>query len=132
MTQSETSAADTLGPEQTYFHHLKAGTWKLPRCRACGKACFYPRISCPACGGAEFDWFTPSGKGVVHSTTIMRRAPDSGGDLNLCLVDLEEGVRMMSRVVECDPGQVRIGARVQALAPIDGDKVVFILEEKRA
>lgn len=132
MTQPEKPAAEALGPEQTYFHHLASGAWKLPRCRDCGKACFYPRIVCPACGGAEFDWFAPSGKGVVHSTTVMRRSPDAGGDLNLCLVDLEEGVRMMSRVVECAPEQVRIGARVQALVPVDGDKVVFVLEEKPA
>ncbi len=39
-----------------------------------------------------------SGKGRVHTTTVVRRKPERGGDYNVCMVELEEGVRMMSRV----------------------------------
>jgi uncharacterized OB-fold protein len=50
----------------------------------------------------------------VYSTTVVRRKADDGGDYNVCLVDLAEGVRMMSRVVSVAPQDVRIGMRVTA------------------
>lgn len=80
---------------------------------------------CPACGGDAFDWVAPSGQGVVHSTTVVRRRPGEGGDYNVALIDLAEGVRMMSRVEGVDPAAVRIGMPVTArLAEQDGDVVV--------
>ena len=53
------------------------------------------------------------------------RRPADGGDYNVALVDLAEGVRMMSRVESVDPGGVRIGMAVTArLAGQDGDTIV--------
>jgi uncharacterized OB-fold protein len=102
------------GPEQTYFNYLAVGEWRIPRCRHCAKTVFYPRVACPACGNDAFDWIEPSGMGTVYSTTVMRRPAQAGGDCHLCLVDLDEGFRMMSRVQDKDPGAVRIGDRVRA------------------
>ena len=50
-----------------------------------------------------------SGRGIVHSTTVARRRPEKGGDYNICLVTLEEGPRLMSRVIEIAPEEVKIG-----------------------
>lgn len=121
-----------LGPEQTYFRYLGDGDWRIPHCRGCGKAVFYPRVACPACDGQEFDWRPPSGLGTVYSTTVMRRPPQAGGDCNLCLVDLDEGVRMMSRVEDIDPSVPRIGDRVRAQVRREGEQnlVVFTLTEQ--
>ena len=55
-----------------------------------------------------------SGTGTVYSTTINRRSPDKGGTSNLCLIDLDEGVRMLSRVVDIAPEAVAIGMKVKA------------------
>ena len=102
------------GPEKQYLDKLAAGRFEIQRCAGCGKHVFYPRVLCPHCGGERLDWVAPSGRGTVYSTTIVRRKPADGGDYNVCLVDLAEGPRMMSRVASVAPDQVKIGMVVQA------------------
>jgi hypothetical protein len=102
------------GPEKHYLDALSAGRFEIQRCAACGKHLFYPRVLCPHCGSGELGWVAPSGRGTVYSTTVVRRKPADGGDYNVCLVDLAEGVRMMSRVVSVPPGDVKIGMAVRA------------------
>jgi len=102
------------GPEKQYLDKLAAGHFEIQKCAGCGKHVFYPRVLCPHCGSERLDWVAPSGRGTVYSTTIVRRKPADGGDYNVCLVDLAEGPRMMSRVASVAPDQVKIGMVVQA------------------
>jgi uncharacterized OB-fold protein len=102
------------GPEKHYLDALAAGRFEIQKCAACAKHVFYPRVVCPHCGAGELAWVAPSGRGTVYSTTVVRRKPADGGDYNVCLVDLAEGVRMMSRVVSIAPQDVKIGMRVTA------------------
>lgn len=102
------------GPEQQYFERLAAGRFEIQRCAACARHVFYPRVLCPHCGGDQLDWVPASGRGTVYSTTVVRRKPADGGDYNVCLVDLAEGVRMMSRVAGLPPAEVKIGMAVNA------------------
>ena len=98
-------------------HHqaeLDQGRWFIQRCTACGKAVYFPRELCPICGHLGLAWETPSGWGTVHAMTTVKRKPNDGGDLNVSIVELDEGVRLMSRVDNLAPGAVRIGLRVQA------------------
>ena len=103
------------GPEKQYRDKLAAGRFEIQRCAGCSKHVFYPRVLCPHCGGERLDWVAPSGRGTVYSTTIVRRKPADGGDYNVCLVDLAEGPRMLSRVVTIPPEHVKIGMTVAAL-----------------
>lgn len=125
------AAVAGVGPEQTYFQYLEAGQWRVPKCAACARVVFYPRIACPACGGLSFDWVAPSGLGTLYSTTVMRRPAAAGGDRNLCLVELDEGFRMMSRVEGVDAARPQIGDRVSAALHAQEGKnlVVFNLLE---
>jgi uncharacterized OB-fold protein len=102
------------GPEKRYLDALKDGRFEIQQCSACAKHVFYPRVVCPHCGSDRLGWVAPSGRGVVYSTTVVRRKPADGGDYNVCLVDLAEGVRMMSRVASIPPADVRIGMAVEA------------------
>jgi uncharacterized protein len=102
------------GPEKRFFDALAAGRFEIQRCAACAKHVFYPRVVCPHCGADTLDWVPASGRGTVYSTTVVRRKPADGGDYNVCLVDLEEGVRLMSRVAGVPPQDVRIGMAVTA------------------
>jgi len=102
------------GPERLYRDKLAQGRFEIQRCAACGRHVFYPRVLCPHCGADRLDWVAPGGGGTVYSTTVVRRRPADGGDYNVALVDLDEGVRMMSRVAEVAPDKVRIGMRVRA------------------
>lgn len=72
--------------------------------------------------------------GTVYSTTVMRRPAQAGGDSNLCLVDLDEGFRMMSRIESCRPEEPAVGDRVRAkLREHAGvNLVVFTLAEAQA
>ena len=98
------------------FHQLEldAGRFLIQRCTACTKHVYFPREGCPHCGSAALDWATPAGTGTVYAVTTVRRKPAEGGDINVSLIDLDEGVRIMSRVDNLASGTVKIGQRVKA------------------
>lgn len=101
-------------PIETRFREtLARGQIELPGCEDCGRIHFYPRNLCPHCHSANIALRPVSGRGRVHSTTTVRRRAERGGDYNLCIVELEEGVRMMSRVEGLPPERVRIGLLVR-------------------
>ncbi len=93
---------------------LNQGQFLIQRCNACAKHVYFPREICPHCGAADLAWVTPSGHGTVYAVTTVRRKADAGGDYNVSLIDLDEGVRLMSRVRLQPPDAVRIGQRVRA------------------
>lgn len=124
--------AQPVGPEQTYFRYLQSGEWRVPKCRGCGTFVFFPRVNCLACGADAFDWVAPAGGGTIYSTTVMRRPAEAGGDRNLCLVDLDEGFRMMSRVDGVDATVPKIGDRVRATVRQDGDSHLVVFERAEA
>ena len=86
----------------------------IQKCGHCGEHVYYPRVLCPHCGSDQLDWIEPSGQGTVYSVTLVRRRPDKGGDFNVCLVDLEEGPRVMSRVEGVPLEDIQIGMAVEA------------------
>jgi len=99
--------------QQRYQAALDQGRWLIQRCGGCSRAVFYPRELCPHCGSLDLQWQAPAGGGTVHAVTTVRRKADAGGDLNVSLIDLDEGVRLMSRVEGLAAGDVRIGQRVR-------------------
>ena len=110
------------------FHQsaLDAGRLLVQRCEECSRHVYYPRESCPHCGSAALQWVAPSGLGTVHAVTTVRRKPAEGGDLNVSLIDLDEGVRLMSRVDNVAPGAAHIGQRVRARVQVtDGRGLVL-------
>ena len=105
---------DAKGPDQLFQRALAEGEILLPKCDDCRAYHFFPRVLCPHCHGTAISWSQASGKGRVHTTTVVRRKPERGGDYNICMVELEEGVRMMSRVEGIAPGEVAIDMPVTA------------------
>ena len=71
-------------------------------------------------------WVAPSGEGTVHAVTTVRRKPDAGGDYNVSLIDLAEGVRMMSRVE--GGGKVAIGDPVRARVQVTEGKGLVVFD----
>ncbi|PWR17580.1 Zn-ribbon domain-containing OB-fold protein [Zavarzinia aquatilis] len=118
-------AASGPGPERLWRDALAAGRLTLPFCADCGRAHFFPRVLCPQCGSGDIALRDASGRGTVHSTTVLRRRKEEGGDLNIALVDFAEGGRMMTRVDGIPPTDVRIGQPVVArIVTEDGAPVV--------
>lgn len=93
---------------------LDQGRFMIQRCAACGQHVYFPRAVCPHCGASDPGWVEPSGAGTVYSVTVVRRKPEAGGDYNVCLIDLDEGVRLMSRVEQQPADAVQVGQRVKA------------------
>jgi uncharacterized protein len=113
------------GPDAAYAAHLAGGDWRIQRCGDCGRHVFIPRAFCPHCEGDDLEWVTPSGRRrtTVVECTVPR--PEEGGAVNVALIDLAEGVRMMSRVDGIAPEAVRIGMAVTAgLVEEEGNAVV--------
>jgi uncharacterized OB-fold protein len=112
-------------PTKTYFTRLRQGVIPYQRCADCAMALFYPRILCPSCGSSHLAWQDSTGIGIVYSLTAI---PTRNGDPYLvCLVDLDDGYRMMSTVVDVPALEVTIGMRVYGSVDHDGDepRVVF-------
>lgn len=105
---------DVKGPDQLFQRALAEGEILLPKCDDCGAYHFFPRVLCPHCHGSAISWKQAGGKGRVHTTTVVRRKPERGGDYNVCVIELDEGVRMMSRVEDIAPGEVVIDMPVAA------------------
>jgi uncharacterized OB-fold protein len=102
-----------IQPERQYREFLAQGRFMIQRARGSGRHLFYPRIAEPVTGDTDLEWVEASGRGTVHSTTVVRKRPPEPS-YNVALIDLAEGPRLMSRVVGLPPEDVRIGMAVRA------------------
>jgi len=91
----------------------------VPRCTACGAHRLPPSPFCWRCRSQEVEWQDHDGHGTLYSFTVVRHAviPDVRDALPLiagvvALDGITEGARLVGNVVDCDPSDVRIGARV--------------------
>ena len=111
--------APEANPETKPFWDAAAeGRLLLKKCVTCGQVHFYPRAICPFCGSDKTEWVTASGRGTVYSYSVMRRVPIPYA---LAYVTLEEGVTMMTNIVDGDLDAIRIGQRVTvAFKPSEG------------
>ena len=71
----------------------------------------FPRVAAPGSGSTKLEWRVSKGLGTVYSTTVVYYKDEK--PLNVALIDLDEGFRMMSRVEDIDPLEVKIGMRVK-------------------
>jgi uncharacterized OB-fold protein len=124
---------DVTHPDAEFRAFLGEGRFMIQRSRSSGVHVFHPRVLAPGTGVRDLEWIEASGRGVVYSTTVVRRKPPEPS-YNVSLIDLAEGPRMMSRVEGVDPASVTIGAAVQArICDQDGEPVVvFDLLEPQA
>lgn len=116
-----------LHPEREYLQFLAEGRFMIQRCRTSGKHIFYPRVAEPRTGSTDLEWVEPSGLGTVYSTTVVRMKPPAPS-YNVALIDLAEGVRMMSRVEGVAPEAVRIGMQVKAKVVRQDDQPIVVFE----
>lgn len=92
---------------------------EIQRCEDCRSFVFYPRALCPSCGSRELTWTPVSGRGRIYSLTVVYRPTNSAFKAEspyvVALVELEEGCRMMSNIIEVepDPAHVKIGMPVE-------------------
>lgn len=89
----------------------------LQRCRGCGRCQFYPRGHCTGCWGDDLEWIESTGRGTVHSFTVIHRTREAGfaGDVPyvFALIDLEDGVRLSGNITGVAADGVAIGSPVR-------------------
>mgnify|MGYP003575054132 CR=1 FL=1 len=102
---------------QVYWDGARENRLMIRKCKSCGTTHFLPRYLCPSCWSTELEWVAASGRGIVHSYTVIRRAPlpefaDRVPYL-VALIDLEEGPRMMANILGADALDTRVGDQVE-------------------
>ncbi|HEY2812013.1 MAG TPA: OB-fold domain-containing protein [Acidimicrobiales bacterium] len=89
----------------------------VQHCTTCGHHQLYGRSLCTNCHASTLEWINTSGRGAIYSRTVIRQNPSRSFrhllPLVVALVDLDEGPRLMTNVVGCEPDAVGIGARVR-------------------
>lgn len=102
---------------RSYWEAAAEGRLLLRRCRAegggCGAAHHYPREFCPYCWGEDVVWEPAGGRATLYTWSVVHRndLPPFGGRTPYvaAVVELAEGPRMMTEVVGCGEGELRIG-----------------------
>ncbi len=98
-------------PLGTYIEHLKKGELAYQVCKDSNKAFFYPRAIAPETGSENIEWRVSKGLGTVYTTTAVHYKGEP--PLNVAMIDMDEGYRLMSRVEGIDAMDVKIGMRVK-------------------
>lgn len=115
-----------------YFDGARSGKLRLQRCDDCGNWMFPVRGRCQSCGSTQIKWADASGRGTVYTHALLRREyhPRHAGRLPVIMaqVDLEEGVRVNTNLVDVEPGAVKAGMKVTVAfehSPVGEAVVVF-------
>lgn len=90
----------------------------VQHCKDCGRYIYYPRTLCPSCSSRNIEWVKSSGRGEVYSFSVHYRGPKEFKDdvpYVVALIDMEEGWRMMSNIIDCNPEEVCIGDKVEVV-----------------
>ncbi len=97
-----------ITPEaRPYWEGARDGKLMLPKCRACGKAFLYPRVACPFCASRDVAWVQATGRGRLFSFEIAHQILNKAFKVKtpvvLAMVELEEGPRLLTNLVDVEP-----------------------------
>ncbi len=109
-----------LPETKQYWQAAKRHELFLQKCKFCGQVIYFPRIICFKCFSDELEWFRAKGFGTIYSYTIIHyqiahRSFEPDIPYVYAIVDLDEGARMISNIVNIDPFKVKIGMRVKVI-----------------
>jgi uncharacterized OB-fold protein len=100
-----------------FWDGLKEHKLKIQKCRQCEQFRFPPRVICPHCMSLESEWVEAKGTGTVYSFTIVHHAYTPAYESEIpyvvAIIELEEGIHLISNIVGCRPEQVQIGMPVE-------------------
>ncbi|MGF1599380.1 MAG: Zn-ribbon domain-containing OB-fold protein [Acidimicrobiales bacterium] len=94
------------------------GRFTLQRCGSCDTVVWWPRAVCPICSSFDLSWFDATGEGSVYSYTVVHQSQGRWRDATpyvYAYVELDEGPRVMTNIVDCDPADVAIDSRVRVV-----------------
>lgn len=123
--------APVVYPDNAHFWKCaEEGKLVLKRCADCAAYHWYPRPSCPFCGSDRTEWLQASGLGTVYSISVTRKGGPT--PYAIAYVTLDEGVTLLTNIVDCDLDGVGIGDRVQvAFTATEGGPPVPVFSPAR-
>ena len=102
-----------VGETKPYWDSCRRGELLIQKCDSCDEYQFYPRGICANCWSEGIRWVQASGRGTVwtYTVTYQNRTPGFAEDVPyvLAVVELDEGVKMFTNIVDCNPREVTIG-----------------------
>ncbi|PJX27941.1 hypothetical protein CAP48_01800 [Advenella sp. S44] len=107
---TDVNNGETISPRRIYVDHLRDGKLAYQFSTVAQRAVFYPRVRCPFTGDDCLEWRISMGLGTIYSISVVY--PRKEAAYNVALIDIDEGFRMMSKVMTNEPESVRIGQRV--------------------
>ena len=100
-----------------FWEGIKEHKLVFQRCKECGTWAHPPRPACPKCHSFEKEWAPSKGKGTVYSWVTYLESPDPAfkAPYSVVLVELDEGVRLISNMVDAKPEEISIGMPVEVV-----------------
>ena|ERR1700728_1705152 len=118
-----------------FWEAAKEGKLVTQQCGQCGRLRHPPRPMCPACHSLVFEMIELAGTGVVYSYSFLHhpQSPAFTYPVIAALVDLDEGVRLVSNLVDVEPSDVRIGLPVEVrFVPTRNDGAVPVFAPRKS
>ncbi len=116
--------------ELPYWEALKQHKLVLQRCKLCSKAWFPIGPACPHCFSLEFEWANMSGRGVLHNFVIYHKAwapwLEKRVPYAVIQVELDEGPRLTTNLLDCAVSDIKIGTRVEAAFEDITDEITLL------
>ena len=116
-----------------YWRAAAKGELVVPTCRQCSRAFWHPRPRCPYCGSEKVELVASKGSGVLHTFTVVRQSSDpffkSKVPYVVAIVRLDEGVSMMSNIVECEqtPEALQLDMELEVVFEKQNDTITLPL-----
>jgi len=119
---------------EAFWEGVKNRKLVFQQCKSCGRWLHPPRPMCPGCRSLEMEWVPSTGKGTVYSWVTYHEADHPGfkTPYAVVLVELEEGVRLVSNLVDTAPEDVKIGMEVEVVFDEAAEEILLPKFKKRA
>ena len=129
MNQYNKPLPETQPFSEAFWEGTKARKLLVQHCNDCNAHIFYPRRDCPECWSQNLGWVESSGIATIYAYSITYEGVEQVfvEDLPIVLawVDLPEGIRMQTNIIDCDPDSVEIGMQVQVAYKDVTDKITL-------
>jgi len=110
-----------LSPELTrpFWEAARRHELFMPRCTMCDYVFFYPRSECPRCLSTNLEWVKVSGRARLHSFTVVQQPANAAFREDVpyvyAVVQLDEGPRLVSNIVQGDIDALRVDMPLEAV-----------------
>ena len=138
MTSTPEAALERQEPpisavSEPFWDATRSKRLVIQHCTACDRAVWFPRVACPHCFSQDLVWTESKGEGTIYAVSVQYRPGNAQMrervPYAVVLVDLAEGVRMMSNVIGCDVDDVVVDKRVTAAwEPLSDGRHLLVFE----